>query len=175
MNLTPDRLRSIGWSAVFGICLALMLGLTFKVNAVRGQVRQAERQIITLRQEKLFLETEYETRANQQQLKAMNDVEFGYQAPSAGQYLQGERDLAQFSKPQSPDAPAPIRMASADQAGKNSADGLAGFPAMVSPVTGKAMAAQGKIEASQGDKPANLSANLSERLSRLGHVEATRD
>jgi hypothetical protein len=48
---------------------------------VKSQVRLAERQITQLKQEKLFLETEFETRASQQQLKAFNDVDFGYQAP----------------------------------------------------------------------------------------------
>jgi hypothetical protein len=39
---------------------------------------------VALKQQKMYLETEFETRANQQQLKAWNDLEFGYVAPVAG-------------------------------------------------------------------------------------------
>ena len=136
MNMTSDRLRSIGWAAVLLICAALTLALTFRVNAVKSQVRLTERQIVSLKREKLFLETEFLTRANQQQLRNLNDVEFGYQAPTAGQYLEGERQLAALGKPRAADAPRPIRVArAAVPAGGD-------FPAMVSPLTGQAMAAE---------------------------------
>jgi hypothetical protein len=137
MNLTRDRIYSIGWAAVLLICFTLTVILTFKVNAVKSQVRLAERQILTLKEDKLLLETEFETRANQQQLRTLNAVEFGYQAPAAGQYLEGERQLAALGKARGPDAPSPIRVANADvprEAG--------GLPEMVNPLTGKAMAAE---------------------------------
>lgn len=171
MNMTRDRLRSIGWAMVLVICTALTLALTFRVNAVKSQVRLAERQIVALRHEKMFLETEFETRANQQQLKALNDVEFGYEAPTSGQYLESERQLASLGKERGPGAPSPIRVASAadvEEAGI--------FPAMVSPISGRAIAAElGAVErTSAGDSDATprklTTASLRERLSR---VEAT--
>ncbi len=76
------------------VCFALLLALTFKVNAVKSDVRLAERQIIAAQQAKLMLETEFETRASQQQLSDWNAVEFGYSAPRADQYLESERQLA---------------------------------------------------------------------------------
>lgn len=138
MNLTRDRLRSIGWMAVLLTCTALTLALTFRVNAVKSQVRLAERQIVALKQEQLLLETEFETRANQQQLRNLNEVEFGYQAPTAGQYMENERQLASLAKPRAADAPSPIRVANAADATRNAN----GIPAMVSPLTGQAMAAE---------------------------------
>jgi len=114
MNLTRDRMHTIGWGMTLVICFALTLVLTFRVNAVKSQVRLADRHIAALRQEKIFLETEFQARASQQQLKAFNDVDFGYSAPTAGQYLENERQLAALGKPRSPDAPTPIRVASAD-------------------------------------------------------------
>ena len=157
MTLTQDRLRQVGWFAVLLTCFTLTVILTFKVNAVKSQVRLAERQIAATRQQKLFLETEFEARASQQQLKSLNDVDFGYQAPTAGQYLEGERQLAALGKPRGANAPSPIRVASAGDD--------ASVPAMVSPLTGKAMAAEpprnGKIKAV-------TAANLGDRLS---HVE----
>ena len=98
MNLTRDRMRSIGWMAILVICAALTLVLMVRVNAVKSEVQLAQRQINALKQEKLFLETEFQTRASQQQLRNLNAIEFGYQAPSAGQYLEGERQLAALGR-----------------------------------------------------------------------------
>ena len=160
MNLTRDRLRSIGWAVILTVCCALTLVLTFRVNAIKSQVRLAERQIVALKQEKIALETEFETRANQQQLRAVNDVEFGYEAPKAEQYIEGERQLIAFGKPRGPGAPSPIRVARRDAG----ADEESAFPAMVSPLTGKAIAAE--VPAGGTRKPTSA-ANLEDRLARI--------
>ncbi|MEJ5978710.1 hypothetical protein WG901_18800 [Novosphingobium sp. PS1R-30] len=160
MNLTRDRVRSIGWAVILTVCAALTLILTFRVNAIKSQVRLAERQIVALKQEKLALETEFETRANQQQLRAVNDVEFGYEAPKAGQYIEGERQLAVLGKERGPGAPSPIRVAHADLA----EDEGSAFPAMVSPLSGKAIAAE--MPAGGTRKPAEAS-DLKDRLARI--------
>ena len=65
MNLTRDRVRSMGWAAVLSICVALLLALTFRVNAVKSEVRLTERQIVTAKREKMFLESEFLARASQ--------------------------------------------------------------------------------------------------------------
>ena len=164
MNLTRDRARSIGWAVVLTICLAL----TFRVNAVKSQVRLTERQIVALRQERLFLETEFETRASQQQLRNLNEVEFGYEAPRAEQYLEGERQLAVLGKDRAPGAPAPIRVAMA--AGTDEA---ALLPSMVSPLTGKALAAEigdnGQASEGGGERGDHSAkaATLAYRLARI--------
>jgi len=142
MMLTRTKARSIGWAAILGLCFAMTLALTFRVNAVRSQVRLTERKILALKTEKSLLETEFETRANQQQLRNLNDVEFGYQAPTAGQYLESERQLAMLGKPSGPNAPEPIRVASADPADAAQQSGDSILPAMVNPLTGKAIAAE---------------------------------
>lgn len=160
MNLTRDRLRSMGWAVILTVCVALALVLTFRVNAIKSQVRLAERQIVALKQEKIALETEFETRANQQQLRAVNDVEFGYEAPKAGQYIEGERQLANLGKARGPGAPAPIRVARQDD---ESAVPSA-LTAMVSPLTGKAIAAE--MPADGMRKPAEAS-DLKDRLARV--------
>lgn len=161
MNLTRDRVRSIGWAVILTVCAALTLVLTFRVNAIKSQVRLAERQIVALKQEKLALETEFETRANQQQLRAVNDVEFGYEAPKAGQYIEGERQLAVLGKERSPNAPSPIRVAHNDLTDED--EGSA-FPAMVSPLSGKAIAAEVPVGGTR--KPAEAK-DLKDRLARI--------
>lgn len=164
MNLTRDRVRSIGWAFVLTVCAGLLLALTFRVNAVKSQVRLAERHLVSLRQEKLFLETEFEARSNQQQLKVLNDVEFGYQAPKAEQYIEGERQLVALGKARAPGSPEPIRVASAAEG-----DAKGAFPAMVSPLTGKAVAA----EVPQGGARKQVdSAGLNRRLARINLREA---
>lgn len=153
MISTTSRLRSVGWLVLLGLCLALVVALAFRVNALRSQIHHAEARIVALKQEKMYLETEFETRSNQQQLKAWNDVEFGYAAPNASQYIEGERQLAALSVPATPDAPAPIRVASVD----DSVIASAAFPAMVSPLSGKALASNdSKVAAddTEGDRPA---------------------
>lgn len=168
MNLTRDRARSIGWAVILMVCLALTVALTMRVNAVKSQVALAERKIVALRLEKQMLETEFETRANQQQLKALNDVEFGYQAPTPGQYLEGERQLASLAKARGPDAPAPIRVATAATAE------VPTLVAMVSPLTGKAIAAEAKGADARANKPAGA-ARLADRLSQLDHAKASQE
>ncbi|MEX0341994.1 MAG: hypothetical protein AB3N06_05365 [Erythrobacter sp.] len=106
-----SRIRQIGWALVLGVCFALLLALTFKVNAVKSDVRLAERQIIAAQRDKIMLETEFETRASQQQLSDWNAVEFGYSAPRADQYLENERQLAALGAPRGIDAPSPVRVA----------------------------------------------------------------
>jgi len=163
MNLTRDRVRSIGWAFVLTVCAGMLLALTFRVNAVKSQVRLAERQLVSLRQEKLFLETEFEARSNQQQLKALNDVEFGYAAPKAEQYIEGERQLVVLGKAPAPGAPEPIRVASVAE-GAGDAGGKGAFPAMVSPLSGKAIAA----EVPEGGPRKQVdSASLNRRLARI--------
>ncbi len=162
MMLTRSGVHKAGWAAILVVCLALTIALTMRVNAVKSQVLLTERQLIALRQENSMLETEFETRANQQQLKALNDIEFGYDAPTAGQYLESERQLASLGKPRGPGAPSPIRVASAVE--DNSGD--SGLQAMVNPLTGKAMAAE--VPAASARKDTAGAAGLVQRLS---HVE----
>jgi len=164
MNLTRDRARSVGWALLLSICFALTITLTFRVNAVKSEVRLTERQIVALKRETIYLETEFRTRSNQQQLKSLNDVEFGYAAPVVGQYIEGERQLAALGKPRGPDAPAPIRVAIAETGSE-----VSGLTAMVSPLTGKAIAAE--MPAGGLKAPTNPD-GLRDRLSRIARREA---
>lgn len=168
MMVPNSRLRSIGWAIVLAISVVLFAALTFRVNAVKSEVRLAERRIVALEQQKSMLETEFQARASQQQLADWNEVDFGYKAPVAGQFLEGERQLALFGTPRAPGAPAPIRVATAppEEAGAG-ASPSGGLVAMVSPITGHAFAAELPREREQA--VANIE-NLSSRL----NLKATR-
>ena len=164
MIASRASLRGIGWAALLGLCCAALFGLSLKVNAVKAEVRQAENRILALRRETLYLETEYETRANQQQLAAWNAVDFGYQAPTAGQYFENERQLAVLGKPAGPNAPTPIRVASAPSE-------PAALSNLVSPLTGEPLAEE---KTAAGEAPVDrekAAAALGERLGKVEHAE----
>jgi len=169
MMVSAHRFRSIGWIALLLVCAALVMVLAFRVNALRSQVHRTELQIVALRKEKLYLETEVETRANQQQLKLWNDVEFGYVAPTAGQYLANERQLAAFAKPDGPDTPAPIRVASADDA----VAAEAAFPSVISDLAAVAdISAPVARSDEDEDKPAARPADAAERAKATANLGA---
>lgn len=169
MMVSAHRFRSIGWIALLLVCAALVMVLAFRVNALRSQVHRTELQIVALRKEKLYLETEVETRANQQQLKLWNDVEFGYVAPTAGQYLANERQLAAFAKPDGPDTPAPIRVASADDA----VAAEAAFPSVLSDLAAVAdVSAPVATADEEDDKPAAKPADAAERAKATANLGA---
>jgi hypothetical protein len=129
--MTPhSRIRRIGWFAALALCAMLYVSLHLKVHAVRSDVIRAERQIVALEQQKLLLETEFQTRSNQLQLEEWNRVDFGYTAPTAAQFLDNERQLASFGSPRAPGAPEPIRVA-------GTSGDTPEYPRLVSPLTGR--------------------------------------
>lgn len=167
MIISGSRRRQIGWAMVLVACAALLVGLTFKVNTIKSQVLLAERQIIALETEKRILEIEFQARSSQQQLADWNRVEYGYIAPTAGQYLENERQLAALGMARAAGAPEPIRVAQANVAVDE------GVLAMVSPLTGKPLAAEDDAPSAappRGTNPAGRS--LSERLARPDPVGA---
>ncbi len=169
MMVSANRFRSIGWIALLLVCAAIVMVLAFRVNALRSQVHRTELQIVALRKEKLYLETEVETRANQQQLKLWNDVEFGYVAPTAGQYLSNERQLAAFAKPDGPGSPAPIRVASADDA----VAAEAAFPSVMSGLAAAADISAPVVTADEDDdKPAAKPADAADRAKATANLGA---
>ena len=158
MLVTGSRRRQIGWFVVLVACAAVLAGLTFKVNTIKSQVRLAERQIIALETEKRILEIEFQARSNQQQLADWNRVEYGYVAPSAGQYLESERQLAALGMARADSAPEPIRVA---QAAVDDGEGD-GVLSMVSRLAGTpAEADRAAVPARERD---TAKAPLSERL-----------
>lgn len=179
MNLTRDRVHSLGWISVLLICAALTIGLTLRVNAVKSQVHDAEKRILYVQSDINFLETEFQTRSNQQALKQLNDLEFGYKAPVAAQYIEGERQLAALGMPAAPGAPRPIRYANAEKPQRE--DSESPLLAMVSPVTGATAAVPEQpakaTAAPKGHDPeraelARDAASLGKRLARIEIAEA---
>lgn len=157
-----SRLRQVGWAVALSICLTAFALLAMTVTGVKSEVALAERQIIDLKHEVMVLETEFETRANQQQLANWNAVDFGFEAPEAAQYLENERQLRGLGSPLGDNAPAPIRVARAPNAND---EGFA-MPAMVSPLTGEPLgqetgAATDPVPGENREPPMSLADSLS--------------
>jgi hypothetical protein len=131
-GMTPQsRLRRSAGSPRSATCTALYLMLHLKVHSVKkrgGPVRTPDRRA---RAAKGAARDRFESRSNQLQLAAWNRVDFGYVAPSAGQFLENERKLASFGSPARPARRR--RSASPAASGEEAPD----FPQLVSPLTGK--------------------------------------
>ena len=161
-----SRLRQASWAGVLSAALTLFLALTFHVNAIKSEVRLAERRIVSLEREKLRLETEFESRASQRQLAEWNAVEFGYVAPRAGQFLASEAQLASLGTQRRADAPQPIRVARAAPPVEEE-NPIADW---VSPLTGRPMAEEARDAVTDGARKAAArrvsggAATLAERL-----------
>lgn len=148
--MTPQsRIRRFGWFAALAICTALYLSLHLKVQSVASEVVRAERQIVRLEEQNLLLETEFLTRSSQIQLASWNRVDFGYTAPTADQFIRGDRQLAQFGTPRAVGAPEPIQLARYE-----SGEGTKPFPQLVSPLTGNPIEADllGQDKAQDGGR-----------------------
>lgn len=165
MITSNASVRQIGWAALLAVCCAVLFALSLRVNALKSEVRRSENRIVALRTETMYLETEYETRSNQQQLSAWNAVDFGYVAPNAGQYLENVRQLAALGKAAGPDAPSPIRVATAP----TEAPGV--MPAMVSPLTGKPLGDEDEASEATPVDHAKAAAGLDDRLGKVERDE----
>lgn len=152
MNLTRDRMHSLRWAMILLVSFAALVALVLRVNAVKSQLHDVDRSISGTRDSIAFLETEFQTRANQVSIKQLNDVELGYSAPDAAQYIEGERQLAALGRPAAPGAPPPIRYARDDGAVEQGEENP--LMAMVSPVTGKA--GEGAAEAKASPRETRL-------------------
>lgn len=166
-----SRIRQIGWALVLGLCLAIFLALTFKVNAVKSEVRLTERQIIAMEREALMLETEFQTRSSQRQLAAWNAIEFGFVSPSARHFLENERQLAALGLPRGLNAPDPIRVARSEPVVEG--EGL--FADWVSPVAAAELdGGSGESEPALAVGLSDRGAGLAQRLARSSTVSSGR-
>jgi hypothetical protein len=94
MKLALKRLENVGWLALVLLVLIMLYPLSLRVATLRSDLNRVDRQIISIKQDIRYLETEFQTRASLRQLERWNRLEFGYAPPSAKQFVGGERALA---------------------------------------------------------------------------------
>src|SRR5690554_5275085 len=94
MKLAVKRLEGIGWLALVFLVAIMLYPLSLSVATLRSDLARTNSKIVAIKKDIRYLETEFSARANLRQLEYWNKLEYGYVAPSAGQYLDGERSLA---------------------------------------------------------------------------------
>jgi hypothetical protein len=99
--VVAHRFRWFGW---FVLCVSVILGcylMSSRVAAERNKLAAIESSIARTQRDITALETEFDTRASFAQLQRWNGDTLKLSAPTAGQYIRSEAELAQvdFSAP----------------------------------------------------------------------------
>lgn len=146
MLMAARKLQGIGLVLLVLVFAMILYPVSLKVAATRSELSRIEKQIDRTRDNIRYLESELAVRASMRQLEQWNADTFGYSAPSAGQYLSNERQLASFDRlPRARGANdvAPVLMAMVSPVGTPAA-------ATASPVT-KPVAAAKPIQIAQAE------------------------
>ncbi|MGB5076426.1 MAG: hypothetical protein WBO17_02980 [Sphingorhabdus sp.] len=94
MSLAMKRLKNLGWLALVFLVAILLYPLSLNVAALHSDLVSVDREILETKREISFLQAELRTRASLQQLEEWNDLLYGYQPPTAQQFVNGEAALA---------------------------------------------------------------------------------
>jgi len=94
MSLAMKRLKNLGWLALVFMVAILLYPLSLNVAALHSDLVSVDREILETKREISFLQAEIRTRASLQQLEEWNELLYGYQPPSAQQFVNGEAALA---------------------------------------------------------------------------------
>lgn len=97
MSLAMKRLKNLGWLALVFLVAILLYPLSLNVAALHSDLVNVDRNILETKREISFLQAELRTRASMQQLEEWNDLLYGYEPPTAQQFVNGEAALAGFS------------------------------------------------------------------------------
>lgn len=98
MLMAARKLQGIGLVLLVLFFAMVLYPVSLKVAATRSELSRIEKQIDRTRDNIRYLESELAVRASMRQLEQWNADTFGYSAPSAGQYLSSERQLASFDR-----------------------------------------------------------------------------
>lgn len=94
MTLAMKKLKNFGWVALLSVIIVLLYPMSLNVGALHSELVSTDRKIMETKREISFLQAELRTRANMGQLAEWNDLLYGYNPPTAEQFLAGERALA---------------------------------------------------------------------------------
>ncbi len=94
MSLAMKRLKNIGWLALVFLVAIMLYPLSLNVAALHSDLVRVDHNILNTKREISFLQAELRTRASMQQLEEWNELLYGYQPPTAQQFVNGEAALA---------------------------------------------------------------------------------
>ncbi|MET0370331.1 MAG: colicin transporter [Sphingobium sp.] len=115
--IAVKRLQSLFWVLLVALGALGAYLVSLKVATERNELMRVRAQIARAQSDVRYLETEFSARGNMRQLERWNAEDFFYAAPTAVQYLGGERALAHLDgiQPNGPDYVAPpVMVAMAD-------------------------------------------------------------
>ncbi len=94
MLMAARKLQGIGLVLLVLLIAMTLYPVSLQVAATRSALAGVERDILATQNSIRYLETEFSARASMRQLERWNADNFGYGAPTAGQFLDSERSLA---------------------------------------------------------------------------------
>lgn len=98
MIFAARKLQGIGMILLLTAFALFAYTINVSVSVTRSELQQVEQDIAETRQRNRMLEGDIAVLANARQLDRWNRDYFGLVAPSAGQYLAGERALASLDR-----------------------------------------------------------------------------
>jgi hypothetical protein len=101
------KLQGIGLIMLLTLVALIAYPVSLRVSATRNELQRVERDIARVRMQNRMIEGDIAVLANARQLDTWNNEYFAFVPPQAGQYLSGERALAQLRGLRQPNGTAP--------------------------------------------------------------------
>lgn len=95
--IAVKRLQSLFWVLVVALGALGAYLVSLRVATERNELTRVQVQISAARADIRYLETEFGARSSMRQLERWNVDDFRYSTPTAAQYLEGERALANLN------------------------------------------------------------------------------
>jgi len=92
--IAVKRLQSVLWVMLVTLGALSAYLVSLRVGAEQNELARVRAQIASTKSDMRYLETEFGSRSSLRQLERWNQEDFRYSAPTAQQYLNGERALA---------------------------------------------------------------------------------
>lgn len=93
-----NPLKNFGWFAIIIMVVMLLYPLSLNVASLRGDLVAIDKDILSTKKEINYLQAEIKARANLQQLEEWNELLYGFKSPSAAQFANGEKALANLGR-----------------------------------------------------------------------------
>ncbi len=121
-----NPMKNFGWFAIIFLVVILLYPLSLNVASLRGDLIKVDRDILTTQKEINYLQAELKARASLQQLEEWNELLYGFKSPTAAQFANGEKALANLGR--SPVKIRPVLVSVNDLANGEKPTGVIGSP-----------------------------------------------
>ncbi len=98
MSSSINPLKNFGWFAILLLVVMLLYPMSLNVASLRGDLVAIDKDILSTKKEINYLQAEIKARANLQQLEEWNELLYGFKSPTADQFANGEKALANLGR-----------------------------------------------------------------------------